>query len=354
VSSPVLFEVSGLPVFQNKVFASAAQALACARGDLRLQQDPGTGIVVNAAFDPKLLDYDADYQNEQGHSAVFRAHLEEIATLLATHFAGMRLIEVGCGKGTFLELLQSRGFSVLGMDPTYEGANPAVRKEYFTPGSNVRGDALVLRHVLEHVQSPVDFLQRLRTANGGAGLVYIEVPCLDWIAGSEAWFDLFYEHVNYFRLSDFHRMFGTVLAARRTFGGQYLSVVADLASLRDALPAAPVFAFPPHFTRARDAMAARLRLGRPCLVWGASSKGVIFSLHMGRAGVPVQRITDINPAKQGKFLPALGLRVDPPETALRALPHGSDVLVMNPNYLAEVRRMAGDSFNYLALEHGPL
>jgi SAM-dependent methyltransferase len=351
---PVLFQMESLPVFQNKVFATAAAALACPRGDLQLRQDESTGIVANAAFDPALVEYDEDYQNEQGHSAVFRTHLRDIAELVGTHARAGSVVEIGCGKGTFLELLQSRGLDVVGMDPAYEGINHSIRKESFMPGTSVRGEVLVLRHVLEHVQSPLDFLALLRQANGGTGLIYIEVPCLDWIAANQAWFDLFYEHVNYFRLQDFERMFDRVIEVRRTFGGQYLSVVADLASLRQTLPQASVFSFPTSFTRARDAMAARLREGRPCLVWGASSKGVIFALHMARVGTPVRRITDINPSKQGMFLPAVGLQVQPPESALDALPPGSDVLVMNPNYLAEVRQAAGDQFNYLTLEDGQL
>ena len=44
--------------------------------------------------------------------------------------------------------------------------------------------------------------------------------------------------MNYFRLSDFTRMFGNVIESGRLFGGQYLYVLADLATLRDPeLPA---------------------------------------------------------------------------------------------------------------------
>jgi hypothetical protein len=45
---------------------------------------------------------------------------------------------------------------------------------------------------------------------------------------AQSWFDLFYEHVNYFRLDDLRRMFGTVHEAGHLFGGQYLYIVADL------------------------------------------------------------------------------------------------------------------------------
>lgn len=93
---------------------------------------------------------------------------------------------------------------ITGFDPTYEGHNDRIRKEYFSPGIIDRADGLVLRHVLEHVQQPVQFLKQIAEANGHAGRIYIEVPCFDWIREHNAWFDIFYEHVNYFRLDDFH------------------------------------------------------------------------------------------------------------------------------------------------------
>jgi hypothetical protein len=49
----------------------------------------------------------------------------------------------------------------------------------------------------------------------------------------------------------------------------------------------------------------------------------------------VSCLTDVNPARHGRFIPGSGHEVVAPE-ALRA--RGvTDVLVMNPNYLAEIR-----------------
>ena len=153
-----LYRAEQLPVFQNRMFSSDAEARNCVRGDVELVQDGGTGLIFNRAFDRALMIYDSNYQNEQGHSPVFRLHLENVAEVVQRHFAGCKLIEVGCGKGLFLEQLQSMGFAITGLDPTYEGTNPAVIRDYFTPAVGLRGDALVLRHVLEHIPDPVTFL----------------------------------------------------------------------------------------------------------------------------------------------------------------------------------------------------
>jgi hypothetical protein len=350
-----IYSVLDLPVFQNRMFDTEATARNCTRGDVVLVQDGSTGLIYNQAFRPELMQYDSAYQNEQAVSAVFQQHLQDVARIIDTHLHGKKLIEVGCGKGYFLEQLQALGFDITGLDPTYEGSNPAVRKEYFTASTGLRADGLVLRHVLEHVMDPAQFLRNIAEANGARGTIYIEVPCFDWICARRAWFDIFYEHVNYFRLEDFHRLFGQVHESGRTFGGQYLYVVADLASLRAPVHAGPQFEFPSDFLATVERYAQHLRAAnRRSAVWGGASKGVLFSLFMQRAGASPDLIVDINPAKHGKYLPGTGLPVSTPEHALQALPPGSDVFVMNGNYLQEIRSLTRDRFNYLTVDHATL
>ncbi len=350
-----VYRAEQLPVLQNRMFASAEAARGCARGDVVLVQSADTGLVFNRAFRPELVEYDADYQNAQGLSTAFARHLARVLDVMRLHFAGRSLLEVGCGKGLFLERLLDAGFDVTGLDPTYEGSNPRVIREFFTPAVGIRAEGIVLRHVLEHVQDPVAFLAGLREANGGRGTIYIEVPCLDWIASHHAWFDIFYEHVNYFRRVDFERMFGTVHEAGHSFAGQYLYVVADLATL-----AAPrrsrddVFGLPPGFLSAIDESRERLRdsdAGARA-IWGGASKGVIFALLMERAGVRIDTVIDINPAKQGRYLAATGLRVQSPDEAMAHLPAGADVFVMNSNYREEIEALTAHRFHCMTIERG--
>lgn len=343
MSTRELYRQMDLPIFQNRMYDTAAAGRMCPKGDVVLVEDMVYGLVRNAAFDPAMMAYDIAYQNEQGISPQFQRHLGEVAELIETAIGKSQLVEVGCGKGMFLELLLARGADIVGYDPTYEGLNPKVKKEYFSEGLGITGKGLILRHVLEHIEDPFDFLSRLAAANGGKGLIYIEVPCFDWICDHHAWFDIFYEHVNYFRLSDFKRIFGRLLHADHGFGGQYLRIIGDLSTLRRPVrdEADPV-RFPGDLTQ-RLEQDATAEMG-PCIVWGGASKGVIFSLLRERAGFPVDRVIDINPAKQGKFLPGTGLEVLDPNRGLESLPKGTLIRVMNPNYLNEVQAMVGPDF----------
>lgn len=347
----LLYQQSNFPVLQNRVYETAEAGRNCAKGDIKIVQDKETGLIYNCAFLLELVVYDSLYNNEQGVSQLFRKHLEQVAKIVELFLGRERLVEVGCGKGFFLEMLLEKGLDVTGFDSTYDGDNPRVVKKYFESGIiGTMSKGLILRHVLEHIPNPVDFLFKLKQANGNQGLIYIEVPCFDWISKKRAWFDIFYEHVNYFRLSDFYRMFGRIIKSGHFFGDQYLFIVADLSTLRE-----PVFdqscetILPSDFldhlgTEEED------RAKHPISVWGGASKGVIFSLLRERMGLPVDIIIDANPAKQGMFLPGTGLQVWSPETALRNLPLCSTIYVMNSNYLEEIKLMSNYMFNYIGID----
>lgn len=349
-----LFKAHGMPVFQNKMFADREAALSCPKGDVSLVQDSDTGLIFNAAFNADLLKYDADYQNEQACSSVFKRHLDDVKIIIQRHFAEKSLIEVGCGKGYFLEYLRQSGYEITGIDPAYEGNNHNVVKARFEASLGITGEGVILRHVLEHIPEPLEFLSSIAKANGGKGKIYIEVPCFDWICQHRAWFDIFYEHVNYFRLADFHRMFGTVYESGHVFGGQYLYVIADLATIQaPASDPGDTFTFPADFLSDIDSVAA-IAKGKRNAVWGGASKGVIFALYMQRAEVDIDCVIDINPAKQNKFMAATGLKISSPDEGMGMLRAGDNVFVMNANYLQEIIALSNNQFNYIQVDHHEL
>jgi len=347
----ILYEIEQLPVFQNRMYDSQEAAISCPKGDMRLVENLKTGLVYNEAFRPELMQYDDHYQNEQAVSPLFRAHLETVMQILANTMGRQSIVEVGCGKGFFLEMLLADGFDAWGFDPIYEGDNIRVTKQYFSSELGIHADGLVLRHVLEHVQDPVGFLMRLRDANAGSGKIYIEVPCFNWICEQRAWFDIFYEHVNYFRLSDFYRMFDVVYESGRLFGDQYLYVVADLSSFKNPrIDENKRVRFPVNFMNSLVEKHGE-ELNREVIVWGGASKGVIFSLLKQRAGVTINAVIDINPAKQGKYLPASGLQVKIPGDILPHLQDGTIIFIMNSNYLDEIKAMSGNKFTYVSIDN---
>ncbi len=141
-------------------------------------------------------------------------------------------------------------------------------------------------------------------------------------------------------------MFANVIDSGHLFGGQYLYVMADLTTIRQ--PAASpndLISLPDDFMSDVECYAARIRneKERVNLVWGAASKGVIFSIYMRRAGAIVDEVIDINPAKQGKYIATTGLKVMSPWEAQKLFSSRANVFVMNPNYTDEIKTMIGDA-----------
>lgn len=346
---PIL-NIKKLPAQQNKVYRSRDDAINCPKGNVLLVQDPDTGLVYNAEFIPELIVYDESHQNEQGCSLFFKEHLSAVSLIVKKHLKDGGAVEVGCGKGTFLEYLRSLGCEVVGVDPAYEGEAEYIKKTAFSCELGLSGDLVILRHVLEHISDPYAFLDSVAEANGRSGLIYIEVPCLDWIAQNQAWFDVFYEHVNYFRLDNFNNLFGEIIDSGHLFGAQYIYVVAELSSLRKLKNGAGA-----AFELGYDFMAGVDRVvqilaenpAKQVVVWGGASKGVILAHHVRQKSDRFFSFAiDINPAKQDGFFPGTGLPVLSPKEGLSRMNDEDIILVMNSNYLSEIKSIAGSRFRY--------
>ncbi len=355
-SSKELYRVEQLPVLQNRMFHSSELAKSCVKGDVVLVQDLETGLIFNQAFQPELIQYDADYQSDIAVSALFRQHLDSVTNVIRSHLWNKSSVEVGCGKGYFLEHLQGLGFEVKGLDPSYEGSNPSILKEYFSPDCGSKADGIIIRHVLEHIQDPIQFLFNIREANGGQGKIYIEVPCFDWICEHCAWFDIYYEHVNYFRLSDFYRMFDLVYESGHMFGDQFLYVVADLSTLKIPRKNSLIaFDFPENFLGTVEYYANKLKAQyTKTAIWGGASKGVIFSVLLERAGAKIDIVVDMNPAKQGKYMAGTGIQINSSSQLINTLSNGADVFVMNGNYLNEIKKITEERLNLILIDRSSL
>ena len=344
MTDSVVYRQVGFPVFQNKVYATRELAMRAVAGDVELVQSAESGLIYNNKFDPKRLDYGQDYQNEQACSPVFQKHLEHVLDIVRGSVTADQVgIEVGCGKGYFLEMLVCAGFSVTGYDPAYEGYSSHVKREYFGQSPiNARPDYVILRHVLEHINDPWTFLAMLSANSKSGTLIYIEVPCFDWILKNNAFYDIFYEHVNYFTLSVLAEAFSRVIESGQIFGGQYIYLIADLSS----------FKTPSEYNGMRLSslridgylealLAKKMNAFTSTYIWGAGAKGITFSNILTKKGVCVEAIVDINPAKQGRFSALSALPIIAPDSARSGL-IGADVYVMNPLYLDEITAMVSD------------
>src|SRR4051794_15623594 len=151
-----------VPVHQHLLLSTPAQAKGLTRGDLVMHLCSGCGFARNVAFDERLLQYGAEYDNTQTHSPAFNRYVDDLLDRVVRQggVSGRRVVEVGCGKGTFLKKLiaypgaDNVGF---GFDPTYLGPDSEFGgrlnfvRTFYDPASGPPADVIVSRHVIEHV-----------------------------------------------------------------------------------------------------------------------------------------------------------------------------------------------------------
>jgi len=339
-----LYKADSLPLFQNKVFDTEAEAKNQQTGMVTLVQCQECGFIFNSSFDSSLMQYDINYQNEQSHSVDFVRHLNSVADFLdESGFKEKRIVEIGCGKGFFLDLLKSRGFTnITGFDPAYEGDNPDIIKEYFDAKyKSIGADLIILRHVLEHIDKPYLFLQMLKNATAAHTKIFIEVPDFNWIRSNSAFWDVYYEHCNYFE-HNFLKSFFTDSLIKKSFGDQYIYVLGDFNNLR--LPKENINLQPLGLRKALESICKFMQVNAPLVIWGASSKGVTLLNILDKNRKLVKYAVDVNPRKQDKYISTTGHAILNPEKLFDSKLI-ENVIVTNQNYLMEIRNSLSDHNN---------
>jgi SAM-dependent methyltransferase len=360
VETERFLERRAAPVHQNMLFPSAETARAMNRGSLDMRLCTECGFVFNAAFDPALMDYGPAYENSQDCSPAFDAYLDELVELLVRGhgLTTGRVVEVGCGKGVFLRKLLAHPDNhceAVGYDPSYLGPErPRERarlvKDFYTPATAVPADAVVCRHVIEHIPEPLGLLRTVRAGVGDSGVtrVFFETPCVEWILRNRVLWDFFYEHCSIFTAGSLALALENagfeVSAVRHVFGGQYLwaegssgparkSRSKDSSEMRSL---ARAFATDERERVARwNALLEEHSSRGPVFAWGAGAKGVTFCNLVDPDKDRLAGVVDVNPSKQGKYLPGTGHPIVSPGRAVAT--GAAAFLLFNPNYAAEVR-----------------
>src|SRR5208283_4149382 len=101
---------------------------------------------------------------------------------------------------------------------------------------------VVSRHVLEHLNSPLAFLQRIAFAAARSGqeqLAYFEVPCVDRALATGRTVDFYYEHNSQFSTNSFRKMLSrcgaTINRVGHGYGGEVIFGYVSLGGQRRRL-----------------------------------------------------------------------------------------------------------------------
>jgi SAM-dependent methyltransferase len=357
-----------VPTNSCLLLSDRAEAARYPRGTLDLRFCEGCGFISNASFDPALAEYSARYEETQGFSARFNDFARDLAKRWVDEYDlhGRTVLEIGCGKGEFLEMMCEAGVGRgVGIDPsahperrTSEAASKIewITDFYSETYADIDADAIVCRHTLEHIWPVGDFMRTVRRTIGDRNdiVVLFELPDVRRVLEEVAFWDVYYEHCSYFSAGSLARLFRAtgfdVIDVSLDYDDQYLLIEARPAApgavaVRSAIEddmrilGAAVTAFSEAYEANLDRWRSRLRDlragGGTAVIWGAGSKGVAFLTALGSTG-DIEYAVDINPYKHGMFMAGTGQQIVAPDLLVE---HRPDlVVVMNPVYVDEIRR----------------
>ena len=122
----------------------------------------------------------------------------EIGNIGTMYLGGIkpgRVLDVGCGNGSFLAVMQSAGWDIAGLDPDPKaaalaterlGANILAGDLYQASFPRSSFDAVTLHHVIEHIFDPIETLAECRRILKPGGQVVVMTPNL--LSAGHKWF----------------------------------------------------------------------------------------------------------------------------------------------------------------------
>ena len=356
--------IKGVPALCNFFYSSASEARAAERADIDLVLCTSCSHMYNRLFTPETVIYQPGYGNSLHHSSCYRAYAREQAGRLLKSYdlQGRKVVDIGCGKGEFLQLLNSMGGCVgTGFEPAASRATRngdrelrIIAETFSEKYYDSRAKCYISRHVLEHLPDPVSFLATIRMAITDEEVVlYLEVPNGSFMLEECSVWDVIYEHYSYFTPQSLQYILYqsgfSGLVMEHGFGGQYLCVDAFAATTGNGQDTTVAIhgengllsMQAEKFSRClrdkndgvSDLLQKQVQSGKKVVLWGAGSKGVSLLNQLSGQGA-IQYVVDMNPEKQGKFIPGSGQQVVAPEFLTDFQP--DMVLIMNSMYEKEI------------------
>lgn len=354
-------------VHQNLLCHSYDTARKVTTGDLDIVVCKDCSFLFNKSFELSLLSYGKNYDNNQTCSDYFNSYLDDLVKYLIDEkqVRQSNIIEVGCGQGQFIHKLitypgsENTGY---GFDPSYTGPLSMLdgklnfRRSYYDDSCmDISADVVICRHVIEHVPEPLQLLKSIRSAlnNSPNARVFFETPCAKWILDNFVFWDFFYEHCSLFSTNSlaycFNKAGFKVENVRHIFGGQYLWIEAVPSDHFDDIPpVGDLFPLAEHYSLEEANLIAdweikfsKMKMEGRIALWGAGAKGVTLANLIDPENELIDCIVDLNPNKQGKFIPGTGHAIVSPEYLKER--GVKNIILMNGNYYEENKKIIEDN-----------
>lgn len=346
------------PLLQFENMPKAAQFLP----DLdSLHDDQGVNLDVYQCPACGLVQIDNEpvhYYKEVVRAAAFSDEMKTFRRSQFVNFVqrfnlvGKKMLEVGCGRGEYLTLLQEAGVSAFGLEYADNSVNDCIHNHlnvtrgfvdspiYSLPGAPF--DAFAAFNFLEHWPDPCISLRGIahNLHEGGIGLV--EVPNFDMILKKNLFTEFIGDHIFYFTretLETTLRLNGFEILDINEIWYDY--IISATVRKRSVCNVSTFDNTRRHLKQEIDDFIHDFG-SNGVAIWGAGHQALATISLLGLAR-KIRYVVDSAPFKQNKFTPASHIPIVAP-SRLEADPVGA-IIVMAASYSDEVARTIRNMFS---------
>lgn len=305
---------------------SITKAQAMPRYPLDFVQCPRCTHVWNRSFSYEAIPYQKNPNRMFNTGAIWSGHLATTRDLLLAHLPpNPTVVEIGCGEGHFLRgLAQSCGSGhFVGFDPNASsetGRGVDFHARYFEPLADIpvfTPDAVVMRHVLEHLTDPAALVEQLAWGAASLGKTvwfFAEMPCIDRVFETDRLADFYYEHPSQFTTQSFRTLLargGAIEELAHGYDGEVVYALVRLGipeHMRDCAAAALEFSH--RASASQTTIRAQIDQlavsGERVGIWGGTGKAAAFMHQYGVDSARFPLVVDSDPDKVGTCVPGTG------------------------------------------------
>jgi hypothetical protein len=339
----VVTDSISVPGNASRSFATEQASQGQPRGRIQFGWDPVDPYLQNVQFNSKIINYDSSYCtsvfNLSGGGIPTLSYFPLVKQLLGV---SVRVTDVGCGQGEFVNAIRDQGVDAIGFDPVLHHENEYLFARYWDAKDSPQTDLIVMRCVLPHIPQPWKFLDQIATYQKSA-MILIEFQKLEWILRNKCWYQFCHDHVNQFAMFDFQSRYEVLLQGSFA-NNEWGWVLFSPNSRRRVTPnvCAQELEIQELFDARTQFLLDLKRSNRRRFIWGAAAKGAVLSDACHQVGGRPTKAIDANPHKWSRFLEGSGIQVIAPAQCGEILTADAEVWVANPNHLTDVAKFLED------------
>jgi 2-polyprenyl-3-methyl-5-hydroxy-6-metoxy-1,4-benzoquinol methylase len=265
---------------------------------------------------------------------------------------GKKVIEIGCGRGEYLSIMQQSGVDAYGLEYSAESVMQCVKnglkvEQGFIQSSSYRlndapFDAFFILNFLEHLPDPNSTLRGIYNNLTDDAVGLVEVPNFDMILRNKLFSEFIGDHLFYFTKE-------TLSATLRQNGFEIIDcnevwydyIISAFVKKRKKMDISHFYEYQAQLKNEIEEYIRRFK-DKKVAIWGAGHQALAIISLINLAD-KIKYVVDSAAFKQGKYTPATHIRIVSPE-ALDSDPVDA-IIVMAASYSDEVARIIRQKFD---------